>query len=82
MKYPFELGAGCPDDYVREQYTLAVGDLYDALEVVDDLQRALSAVLDDRANPLKVSCRLRLEYLLERAIATLDKNKFGVPHEP
>ena len=81
MKYPFELG-GCPNDYAREQYTLAVGDLYDALEIVDDLQRALSAVLDDRANPLKVSCRLRLEYLLERAITTLDKNKFGVPHEP
>lgn len=82
MKYPFELGASCPDDYAREQYTLAVGDLYDALEAVNDLQRALGAVLDDQANPFKVSCRLRLEHLLERAIATLDKHKFGVPHEP
>lgn len=82
MKYPFELGPSCPDGYVREQYTLAVGDLYDALEAVNDLQRALGAVLDDQANPFKVSCRLRLEHLLERAIATLDKHKFGVPHEP
>lgn len=81
MKHPFELKAGCSNEDAAEQYTLVAEGLCDALEVIDDLQRALCAILDDPANPLKVSCRLRLGYLTQRAIAMLDEHKFGAPHE-
>ena len=81
MKHPYELKEDCSIEDAVEQYSTVAGELCNALEIIDDLQRALCAILDDPANPLKVSCRLRLGYLTQRAIAMLDEHKFGVPHE-
>ena len=81
MKHPFELKENCSSEDAAEQYTLVAGDLCNALEVIDDLQQALCAILDDPANPLKVSCRLRLGYLTQRAIAMLDEHEFGALYE-
>ena len=81
MKHPYELKENCSIEDAAEQYTTVVGDLYNALEIIDDLQHALCAILDDPANPLKLSCRLRLCYLTQRSVAMLEEHKFRGPYE-
>ena len=81
MKHSYELKENCSIEDAAEQYATVAGDLGNALEIIDDLQRALCAILDDPANPLKLSCRLRLNDLTQRSIAMLDEHKFGAPFE-